>query len=137
VGVTAGTRYTLGGRVLVPFQTNTGVADIGVIWYSTPDCKNSFISSSFSSGVLGRTVGKWFSAVVNVAAPPGAVTAAVVIENWPDAGTSFKTYFDNLFFDIERPLSINGFSPALGVGGTLVSIAGNDLYGATAVKFNG
>jgi hypothetical protein len=63
--------------------------------------------------------------------PAGATTGPIAVTN---SGGTTSSASD---FVVADPPGITGFSPSSGSAGTVVTITGNHLGGATAVRFNG
>lgn len=101
VPVTAGNEYALGVRVQIPHgQSNTGIAQIRILFFDGANCTGTFISDN-NPGTVSSPSPRFTATGTPMSAPSGARSAQVqllVLKNEP--GGFLIANFDDAFFGV-------------------------------------
>jgi hypothetical protein len=104
-GLTGGTLYSLGVKMLIPSNNPRGRSSLQFQWHNQSNCGGSLLSVD----VLETTVlDSWAAVSGDVSSPAGAVSVAVVGEVFKNASntTLYKTWFDDI------TLQLSGGTPS-------------------------
>jgi len=128
--LTAAATYKFSGWVNVPPASGKFTLALQVSWLRID---NRVISTTVIKKYTAATSG-WNNAVASLVAPTGTTHADVQM-----LVKSLKRtiYVDDFVFKAPTLPTVASFSPSSGPVGTVVTLSGSDLMGATAVTFNG
>jgi fibronectin type III domain protein/parallel beta helix pectate lyase-like protein/IPT/TIG domain-containing protein len=89
--------------------------------------------SSVTFNGVAATITSWTATVIKAIVPAGVTTGQLAVTTPGGSTTSTGTFTRK-----RSPLpSISGFAPTSGVPGTIVTISGSGLLGASSLEFNG
>jgi len=135
-GISPGTRYFFGTKVLIPNQTGTGGGELAIQWYSTSSCSGFITNTQTPTAIVpGTTTNVWHSLDANSVAPAGAASVLVIaaVLNNSGEGNTFSMNFDDVYFQTTSPIP-PATVPAAGFPALIV--LGLALAAAGAVRFS-
>jgi hypothetical protein len=119
---------------LTGISPNSGPSTGGTVVTITGAGLSDASSVDFGSGNPSQAYTVNTSTSITATAPPGTVgTVDVTVAT--DGGTSATSAADQFTYTVPPPPAVSGVSPSSGPNGTLVTITGTNLSGATAVDF--
>ncbi len=144
--VTPGKTYAFGSEVFIPRgQSSSGQGGIGVSFWANTTCNGNWVGSS--SGPSVTSVGEWTLSSGKGLAPPGSVSARVLLNNGRIGRTgAFQVNHDDVFFreataadcavvdpGHQVPVKTTGFSHSFKTADEVLGFVGTNV-GATPVQ---
>jgi len=134
-GVSSGTTYFFGTKVLIPSQTGTGGGELAIQWYSTSSCTGFITNAQTPTAIVpGTTTNVWHSLDANSIAPVGAASVLVIaaVLNNSGEGNTFSMNFDEVYF--QTTPRVAAIVPAAGLPALIV--LGLALAAAGVIRFS-
>ena len=121
-GISPGTRYFFGTKVLIPSQTGTGGGELAIQWYSSGTCTGFITNVQTPTAIVpGASTDVWHSLDGNAIAPSGTGSALVIaaVLNNSGEGNTFSMNYDDVYFQTTSPVP-PAIVPAAGLPALIV-----------------